>query len=156
MSVDYNAAMIALFREAFEGQPKGVPTWFIEREDGLFQLLGDLPAGAASRVPAPGLSTIGGHAFHVHYLLQLTNAFIRGETPTPDWESSWSQQSFSSDEWDELCASLRAEYDGVRAFLMTKPEWPEQDWLMGAMALIPHVAYHVGSIRQLKPIVMSD
>ncbi len=123
---------------------------------GCFSCWVTCPPGPHRRFPAPGLNTIGGHAFHVHYLLQLTNAFIRGETPTPDWESSWSQQSFSSDEWDALRASLRAEYDGVLAFLMTKPDWPEQDWLMGAMALIPHVAYHVGSIRQLKPIVMSD
>lgn len=154
MSVDYNAAMVTLFSEVFEGQSPGVPTWIIEREDGLFKLLGDLPAEAASKVPAPGLNTIGAHAFHVHYLLQLTNAFIRGEQPEVDWASSWLRPVFSEPEWDAFRASLQAEYDGVLAFLMTRPEWPGQDWLMGAMALIPHVAYHVGSIRQLKHIVL--
>lgn len=156
MSVDYNGAMVTLFQEAFEGQPKGVSTWFVEADESLFQLLADLSAENASRSPGHGLSTIGGHAFHVRYFLQLTNAFIRGETPTPDWESSWSQQAFSSEEWNALRASLRAEYEGVLGFLSSNPDWPEQDWLMGAMALIPHVAYHVGSIRQLKHIVLLD
>lgn len=155
MSVDYNAAMVALFREVFEGQPKGVPTWIIEHEDGLFQLLEGLTAQAASHQVAPSLNTSAAHAFHVNYILELTNQFIRGENPTPDWDSSWTRQSFDESAWNDLRDSIRREYAGVLAFLSSNPEWPSEDWLKGAMALIPHMAYHAGSIRQLARMVDS-
>ncbi|MCC7433605.1 MAG: DinB family protein [Methanoregulaceae archaeon] len=147
--------MVALFAEVFEGQPKGIPTWILEREDGLLQLLEGLSAEAASRQVAPGLNSCAAHAYHVNYILSLTNGFIRGENPTPDWESSWSRQAFEESEWKDLRDSIRREYAGVLAFLSSNPEWPSEDWLKGAMALIPHMAYHAGSIRQLARMVDS-
>lgn len=155
MSADTNAVLADLFREAFEGRPPGVPSWFVEREDGLIPLLSDLSAEDASKVPAPGLNTIGGHAFHVRYILRITNGLIQGKSPMPDWVASWAQQRFTEAEWDELRASLKDEYLGVLAFFESDPQWPNKDWLLGAMALLPHMAYHVGAVRQLKAVVIS-
>lgn len=65
------------------------------------------------------------------------------------------QQTFSDPEWDELRASLKEEYQGVLAFFESNPQWPSQDWLIGGMALLPHMAYHAGAVRQLKAVVTS-
>lgn len=156
MSIDYNTPMVALFREVFEGQPEGTPTWILDREDGLFSLLDSLTHDQVSKRAGPALHTIGAHAFHVNYILQLTNQFIRGENPTPDWASSWTQQTFDESGWNNLRNSVHREYEGLLKWLSSDPDWPSDDWLKGALALIPHFAYHAGSIRQLKHIVLLD
>lgn len=154
MAIDHHLPLITLFREAFEGRPVGQPfTWFVEKTEGIFDALERTSASQASTSPAPGVNTIGAHLNHVCYTLSLTNAHIRGEQPVSDWEGSWTQQTFDEEAWRQLGSDLRREYDGVLKFLETRPDWPEQDWLMGATALVPHMAYHLGAIRQLIKLV---
>jgi hypothetical protein len=151
MEVDYRVPMAELFREAFEGKAPGAEvTWFLEDGDALFDVFTAVDAAGASRRAGNGTSSIGGHLSHVLYTLALCNAYIRQETPVPDWEGSWRQQEFSEEEWQALEADMRREFAFTQAFLEADPYYPEMGHLKGAMSLLPHMGYHCGAIRQLR------
>lgn len=151
---DYHAAMTLLFREAFEGRPEGQDyTWFVEGKEGIFDAFERIDASAASKRLGPSSPTIFAHLNHVRYALWLSHCYIKGQTPASDWEGSWAKQDCSEDEWEELAQDVRSEYEGVVGFFDQRPAWPQQDWLLGAMALLPHMAYHLGAIRQLMKLV---
>ena len=151
---DYMTAMTQLFNEAFEGRPAGQShTWFVEGTEGIFDVLDAVDSTRASKRATLGSSTIYAHLNHARYALWLSNSYIRGEAPASDWEGSWAKQECSDEEWAQLGQELRKEFMDIVAFFETKPQWPEQDWLLGAMALLPHMAYHLGAVRQLIKLV---
>lgn len=152
--VDPTLSFVELFREAFEGRPEGQDyTWFVEGREGIFDAFAHTSATQASTRPSPTCNTIGAHLNHVRYTLMLANASIRGEDVESDWEGSWAKQEFDDAEWHQLEADLRAEYATVLAYLESRPDWPDQEWFTGTLAWLPHVAYHLGAVRQLMKVV---
>lgn len=151
---DYMAAMTQLFKEAFEGRPEGQShTWFVEGTEGMFDALDAVDSVRASKRASPECGTIYAHLNHARYALWLSNSYIRGEAPASDWEGSWAKQECSDEEWNQLGIDMRREFNDIVAFFETRPNWPEQDWLLGAMALLPHMAYHLGAVQQLMKVV---
>jgi len=145
------AALTNLLAELIDGAaPYGC--WVINREDlGLLGQLEQVSAADASRRPMPGITTIAAHANHLRYALELLNRWAGGEEnpfAAADWPASWSVSQVSADEWRGLRNELAAQ---AHAWLQTAGEPREWDEiaLTGALASAPHLAYHLGAIRQL-------
>jgi hypothetical protein len=97
MSNPVKDACVEIIRECFEGVAPGAKgTWFVQSNEAIFNSLDALtPAMASLRVPNQR-STIGAHAFHLCYYLQLFNANNRGEDLKADWPGSWQVQEFDA------------------------------------------------------------
>ena len=141
--------LLELFTEAYTG-PNGPHTWFVDNKpgSGLFGTLDGVSAGDASR-PSPTGSSIAAHAEHLRWSLALTNAYIRGENPTPSWAESWTVRTVDAEVWQKLQADLRGEYEEVLAALGRQEDLSDPQMLTGILALTPHAAYHLGAVRQL-------
>lgn len=141
--------LLELFKEAYTG-PNGPHTWFIDNRpgSGLLGTLEGVSAEDASKA-SPSGSTIAGHAEHLRWSLALTNAYVRGENPTPSWAESWTLRTVDAAAWEELRADLRREYEAVFAALGRLEGVSDPQMLTGILALTPHAAYHLGAVRQL-------
>jgi len=116
---------------------------------GLIASLDALSAETASAQPG-GRSSVASHVDHLRYGLSLMNRFASGEHPWGDanWAESWTRQRVTADQWKTLRSELARE---ARAWIeaMKHPgAWDESE-LAGAVSTIPHLAYHLGAIRQL-------
>jgi hypothetical protein len=146
-------SIVELLTEAYDGPPNPSATWFIDNEpnSGILGILDGVTAEEASTsVDGSGQtgSTIAANAEHLRWSLAMMNAAIRGEN-LGDWKESWRLLYADRVEWDRLRASLRAEFETLREALKSQTELPEQ-YLSGVLALLPHAAYHLGTIRQMK------
>ncbi len=150
MPNSFQTAYYQLLRECFEGRPEGQEyTWFVEGTEGMFDGLDAVSAERASVKPSGDCASVAGHAYHVRYALANANRYLGGPGLEGDWESSWAKQSVSVAEWAELKASIRHEYEFLLNALQSHEDWGSQDQVTGAMAQLPHMAYHLGAIRQL-------
>lgn len=141
--------VLELFSEAYTG-PNGPQGWFIDNRpgSGLFGTLEGVSAEDASRL-SPSGSTVAAHTEHLRWSLALTNAYVRGENPTPSWAESWTVKTVDAEAWDALRADLRLEYEEVLAALGRQEDVSDPQTLTGIMALTPHAAYHLGAVRQM-------
>lgn len=145
-------SVIELLIEAYDGPPNPSSTWFIDNEpdSGILGQLSGVSAAEASQ-PVDGHgdpgSTIASNAEHLRWSLAMMNAAIRGE-PLGDWKESWRLLETDSPGWDRLRAELRVEFNTLLQALKRQTELPEE-YLSGLLALLPHAAYHLGTIRQM-------
>ncbi len=145
-------SIVDLLTEAYAGPPNPSSTWFIDNEpdSGILGLIaGVSPSEAAwstSGGDQPGTS-IAAHVEHLRWSLANTNAEIRGE-PGGKWAESWSVLGTDEAGWNRLRQELRSEFETLlQQIQQQKPL--SGDYLTGALALLPHAAYHLGNIRQL-------
>lgn len=147
-------AAVVLLRECFEGIPQGAQgTWFVQGKEGIFDAVDGLSAARASASPGPGLSSVASHVNHMVYILQGANALNGGREPLGSWEDTWTRQEYSDADWHGLVSSLREEYDKLMPFFASYSDWTAEDSAVGALALLPHLAYHLGAVRQLLKLV---
>ncbi len=146
-------SIVDLLTEAYAGPPNPSSTWFIDNEpnSGILGILDGVSAAEASR-PVDGMgnpgSTIAANAEHLRWSLALSNAAMRGEPFQGNWKESWRLLNADSAEWDRLRAELRTEFETLRRAIQTQTELPDE-YLTGVLALLPHAAYHLGTIRQM-------
>jgi hypothetical protein len=142
-------ALLALLTEVFEGI-EGEGTWFVDTlpNQGFFGMT-DVPAEVASWAPGAGLNSIAAHTVHIRFALRLANAYARGEQPAHDWEGSWKIQQVDAAEWAEIRKTLRDEYQEMKGHL-AKVEITDADTLTGALAMVPHVAWHLGAVKHIR------
>ncbi|HEX5580603.1 MAG TPA: DinB family protein, partial [Gemmatimonadaceae bacterium] len=117
---------------------------------GLLRSLDALSAEAASARPAGGAS-IAAHVDHLRYGLSLMNRWGEGEENPyagADWTESWRRGTVSEEEWARSRAELATEVHRWLATLRRPREVGEVE-LMGMLGSIVHLAYHLGSIRQI-------
>jgi hypothetical protein len=150
--IDIRPAFLILFRECFEGIPKGQQyTWFVEGKEGIFDALQSTTAERASVKPSAECSSIAGHAYHILYALQLGNSYIGGPKIEGTWESSWAKQEVTDEEWAQLAIDISAAYDFYVNWFETS--FPDREvapkMFAGPLGILPHMAYHLGAIRQL-------
>jgi hypothetical protein len=141
-----------LLTEAYEGPPNPSSTWFIdnEQDSGILGLLAGVSAEEASTsMDGSGETgtTIVSHTEHLRWSLENMNAAIRGD-PQGKWAESWRIVSANNAEWERLRRTMRAELDTLRRALKSQTELPEE-YITGTLALLPHAAYHLGTIRQM-------
>jgi len=145
-------SIITLFSEAYDGPPDPSSTWFIDNapDSGILGIIASLSAEEASwssNDQQPGTS-IAAHVEHLRWSLANANGALQGKPYQANWEESWNTLSASKIEWKRLRKELKTEVEALRANLQQQTEL-SSIYLIGVMALIPHAAYHLGTIRQL-------
>jgi len=153
VSIDTRASLlpkvlVTLLSEALNG-PGGEAYFLNPGDAGLLGSLDKLSAETASARPG-GRSSVASHVEHLRYGLSLLNRFARGENPWADanWARSWTHQQVTDDQWRTLRSELAREAKAWLGAMKQLPAWDESG-LAGAVGSIPHLAYHLGAIRQL-------
>lgn len=154
MAPDFLGTILYLLRECFEGRPEGQDyTWFVEGKEGIFDALEVTSAEKASIKPSPTCASIAAHTYHIRYALRGANAYLGGPEQEGDWESSWTKQTVTQEEWDELKKDVRYQYDFFVNYFKGEPDFSDEGNLVGFTAQLPHMAFHLGAIRQIMKIV---
>lgn len=115
----------------------------------MFDAIESTDAARASYVPAQESASIAAHAYHVLYALRGANTLQGMPEPEGGWDSTWSRQAVDDGEWNELRASIRSEYSSFMRWFRNCDEWQDEAAVSGALAVLPHMAFHLGAIRQL-------
>jgi hypothetical protein len=136
-------AVEQLLREAVFGSVAG-STYFVDGA-GLLETLRKLSAQEASMVGEGG-ATVAAHAEHIRWFLELFNAFARGERPALQWSESWGVRRVETGAWAELVAAIENEAEEAVILLRGSPE-VESELLVPTLAMVAHLAYHLGAIR---------
>src|SRR5262249_57144541 len=111
-------------------------------QSGLIGTIATLSAEVASAAPTPEQGTIASHCGHVLFLLRLFDAYEQGQTPTPDWEGSWSIRSVDAAAWRALRDGVRAAYSAGVAGLPAHDRRP-QPTIPDPIKHVGRGAYHV-------------
>lgn len=146
-------SVVDLLTEAYAGPPDPASTWFIDNEpdSGILGLIRGLTAAQASvSVDSSGAdgTTIASHVEHLRWSLAMMNAAVRDEPFEEKWSESWRTLAADPAGWEALRSALCSEFETLRQALQRQAELPE-DYLTGTLALLPHAAYHLGTIRQM-------
>ena len=149
-TAEISSTLARLFSELADG-PGGREAFMLNSGDpGLLTSLDRLSAADASRSVNSG-ATIAAHAQHVRYGLSLMNRWAaEGGNPFADatWEVPWQTSTVNDAEWQEIRSGLRVE---AHRWLSTlgSPRDVDDAELAGMISSIPHLAYHLGAIRQI-------
>lgn len=127
-------------------------TWFVQGREAIFDAFEKTSAEAASKQVGEA-NTIAAHLYHVKYFLELANAEARGVEMEADWEGSWDKQAVTEEEWAELQAETRKQYNLLLELMASPPPLEDRDAINGCLALLPHAAYHLGAVRSLMKVV---
>ena len=151
-SAEFGRVLQTLFTELTAGSTDpNAGTYMLNRGDkGLFASLDNLSAEQAS-ASHDGGGSIAAHTDHLRYGFELLNRWARGE-PNPwksaDWTESWRKNKVTAAQWKSLRDELRRESnEWLKALGVSRDlKHEEACWIVGS---IPHLAYHVGAIRQI-------
>ncbi len=150
-TTDLSPALGRLFSELVEGASAQGDAFVLNSGDvGLLRSLDKLTAADASR-SANGGATIAAHAQHLRYGLSLMNRWAaEGGNPFADatWEAAWKISSVGDHEWSAIRDGLRGEAQRWLKALSSPREVSNVE-LAGMIASVPHLAYHLGAIRQI-------
>ncbi len=144
-------SLVTLFSEAYAGPADATSTWFIDNEpdSGILGLIANVSAVEASwstNRNQPG-TTIAAHVEHLRWSLANANAALQGKSYQGNWSESWNILEADEEAWKHLRSDLKKEFEQLKGILQKQNEL-SGDYLTGVMALIPHAAYHLGTIRQ--------
>jgi hypothetical protein len=150
---DLTQSLDCLFRELVHGAPATGAFVLNPRDRGLLASLDRLNAADAS-VSRDGGATVAAHAAHLAYGLSLLNRWSAGENPyaDADWSAAWRIADVADAEWAEIRRRLRDEADRWHEALRSDRSVAGIE-LNGVLASIAHLAYHLGAIRQIQPLV---
>ena len=144
--------IVTLLSEAYAGPSDPTSTWFIDNEpdSGILGIIGSVSAAEASwsaNNDHPG-TTIASHVEHLRWSLANANGALMGKPYQPNWKESWNTVTADESKWKNLQDELRTEFETLQKNIESQADLPGE-YLLGVMALIPHAAYHLGTIRQL-------
>ena len=140
-----------LFGELVDGPPADGAYMLNPGDPGLLRSLDSLSSDAASRLPPNGGASIAAHVDHICFGLDLMNQWSAGN-PDPwsdaDWKASWRRTAVTDPEWTALRSRLR---DAARRWheALASPREMSAIELHTVVGTIAHLAYHLGSIRQI-------
>ena len=144
---DFLKNILYILRETFEGLPEGQSNTYLDRDIGVFATLKELSAKEASQEISA--TTIAAHTEHTKFYLDRLVEFIEGgKKDNVNWELSWLIETVNETEWNTLREGVRKSYEEVLRCLIEVENW-DQNSIGGAIAIIAHTAYHLGSIRQI-------
>jgi hypothetical protein len=156
VALDTNASrlpkvILTLLSEVLNG-PSSEAYFLNSGDRGLLASLDTLSAEMASARPNDR-SSVASHVDHLRYGIHLLNRFAQGEkNPWADanWAESWTRQHVTDEQWRALRSDLAAESRTLLKVMKQLPAWDETT-LAAAVGIIPHLAYHLGAIRQIAP-----
>ncbi len=147
-------SIVELLTEAYVGPPDAdSPTWFNDNDPnaGVFgqirNVTADEASASADKTGNPG-TTVASHIEHLRWSLANASGAMRGEPYQSNWKASWSVTSVNEQHWDDLRQQLRHEFDIICA-LIQKQDQMEGPFLNELLALVPHAAYHLATVRQI-------
>ncbi|GAA5534986.1 DinB family protein [Deinococcus aluminii] len=148
--------ILDILKEAVEGGTPGQGTAFLDGtkadgsgNHGLLATLAGLSAPQASR-DVHG-STVAGHARHTAFHMEVIVRWERdGDRGPFDWKGSFQPAQVSEEEWTALRGRVRQAYEELVKYARTlTSQAPNGDLTGGLTGAVAHVAYHLGSIRQM-------
>jgi hypothetical protein len=142
----FKGALNALLDETFDH----VQGYYLDQKTSLFETLSEISAEEAS-IPVGGkCATLAAQVKHVAFYLDVIEKSFRDPNlPKADWGEIWRTiNQVTPDEWQSIKDELRINYNRILGMIKTTPEWPGEDEIGTAIALIAHTAYHLGEIRQ--------
>ena len=145
--VDFLKAISDVLKETFEGSPES-GSMYLDRGVGVFNSLEKVTAELASRSISWEGASVAAHAEHARFYLQMLCEFMNGRTEKVDWNESWRVKTVDEKEWQALKENLQKEYQSTIDTFEKIENWDE-DAIGGAMGIVAHTAYHLGSIRQI-------
>ena len=142
-----------IIRETFEGGLPGQGTQYLDHTSGIYPTMDSLTAQQAS-YSWNGIPSIASHIRHMKFHLQVVVEWMQGKREKRDWLGSFKPYEVTEEEWQQL----KAEFEETRrAYLEQMSRLSEEDFQEdqghGAVA---HLAYHLGSIRQLLHLVPQE
>ena len=144
-------SLALLFAELIDGPPPGAAYMLNGGDPGLLRSLDRISAAAASKAAPAGGAPIAAHVDHLCFGLELMLRWSAGD-PDPwtgaDWAASWRRTSVTNEEWPALRERLSATARRWREILQTPRDMSPVE-LNGVISSIPHLAYHLGAIRQI-------
>lgn len=152
-SDDLHRSLASLFSELVSGAPAAGAFVLNPGDPGLLASLARISADEASRRAATG-SSVAAHVRHLEYGLSLLNRWAEGESPfaDADWTASWAQTRVSEEEWNALRAAFGRACEAWRAHLASDRHVAGIE-LDGVLGSVVHLAYHLGAIRQMSPVL---
>ncbi len=151
---DLTHSIVELLTEAYVGPPDAnSPTWFNDNDPnaGIFGQIRSVTAAEASlsadKTGNPG-TTVASHIEHLRWSLANANGAMNGEPYQSNWKASWTVTAVNEQDWNELRQQLHTEFEAICASIL-KQEQLAGEYLNGLMALVPHAAYHLATIRQI-------
>jgi hypothetical protein len=149
----FTRAILTLLDETFDN----VYGIYLDKGTSLFETLATIAADEAS-IPVGGqCATLAAQVKHVAFYLDVLERYVRtGTNERVDWGKIWRETAaVSVAEWNAINTQLRESYERIKQIISATTEWPSEDHIAGAMAIVVHTAYHLGEIRQalctLKP-----
>jgi hypothetical protein len=142
----FKNALYMLLDETFDN----VQGIYLDRGTSMFETLAEISAEEAS-IPVGGkCATLAAQVKHVGFYLDVLEQSVRTQKfERVDWGEIWRETSaVSAAEWQAIQDGLRESYDRVKVLIEETAEFPNEDQIGGAIALVVHTAYHLGEIRQ--------
>ena len=142
----FKGAIFTLLDETFDS----VHGIYLDKGTSLFETLAAISAEEASLPVGGQCATLAAQVKHVAFYLDVLERYVRtGESERVDWGQIWRETSAVGEaEWDAIKTQLRASYDRIKLLINDTPDWPSEDQVSGAIAVVVHTAYHLGEIRQ--------
>jgi hypothetical protein len=149
MAIEIGAAVqqvLDLLKETFEGSPPSGSAYTDPGPGGgIFGTLSPIDSKAASE-PRCG-SSIAAQVGHIVFAIDAASAWIRGDHSSRKWKESWRISTVSDAEWNDLRQQVEAGYRDLRAAIESHAATSD-DAFGSAVAIVAHMAYHLGAIRQ--------
>ena len=142
----FTSAIYTLLDETFDS----VQGIYLDKGTSLFETLATISAEEAS-VPVGGkCATLAAQVKHVAFYLDVLERYVRtGTNERVDWGKIWRETSaVTAEEWNTIKLQLRESYDRIKQVIGDTTDWPSEDHIAGAIAIVVHTAYHLGEIRQ--------
>lgn len=142
----FTKALYILLDETFDN----VHGLFLDRGTSLFETLATISAEEASLPVGDKCATLAAQVKHIAFYLDVTENQVRSGVYEPqDWGKIWRETgAVSAAEWEASKAALRESYERIKRLIADTAEWPNEQYIGGAIAVITHTAYHLGEIRQ--------
>jgi hypothetical protein len=142
----FTGAIFTLLDETFDN----VQGIYLDKGTSLFETLATISAEEASAPVGGKCATLAAQVKHVAFYLDVLERYVQtGANERVDWGKIWRETSaVNAEEWNAIKTQLRESYDRVKLLIGSRPEWPSEDHISGAIAVVVHTAYHLGEIRQ--------
>lgn len=126
-------------------------SWVIDADPGygFTKTIKTLTAEEASTPAVPGGTTVAAHTGHLKWSLEFAMQYYEGKQPKGNWADSWLTKTVDEKEWVKLQQDLLDIYNKIREAIAAVKDWSNPYFVKGTLALLPHAAYHLGSIKQL-------